>query len=61
MEEDVGDSDGRPGGGEAGIEGEAVHAWLEAEETVEHDLGDQDAFKELTVEAEAAGGATTLK
>lgn len=61
LEEDVGDGEGGPGGGEARMEGEAIHVRLEAEEAVEHDLRDEDAFEELAIEAEAAGGAATLE
>ena len=58
---DAGDGEFRPVGGEFRIESEMVRLWLQAEESVKHDLGNQDGFKKLGIDAETAWSAAALK
>lgn len=58
---DAGDSEFRPVGGEFWIESEMVRLRLQAEESVKHDLGNEDGFKKLGINAETARGAAALK
>ncbi len=57
MDVNVGDFQGRPLGGQLWLELDTCGRGLRTVETVQHDLGHENAFQELVIQSQSAGSS----